>query len=222
MISAEELRVEELRQRYLELIERPDVFPTRANWEFIISHAMQGLGHHLYKKYLTAIAVDDYERHELHDVAREMFPSYLSAIDREEALEVVYGNIEANRDVAAELIRRNSLFDAEYLIGLIEDGDIDFALKVVDVYQPEYDEEDLEAMKELMERIDELPHTGAVERRHGLFGSPEKYICPEGHTNPSDAEYCRHCGKNLRGLNKEQEDAVGVFAKRVAALRRLI
>ena len=53
IITDEQLKTEELRLRYLELIDKPDVYPTRANWQFITSHAMAGLGSALYRKYLA-------------------------------------------------------------------------------------------------------------------------------------------------------------------------
>lgn len=224
MISAEELRTEELRLKYLKLIQRPDVFPTRANWEFIISNAMRGLGYALYHKYLTAVTIDENDRQNLHDVAAEEFPRYLAAIDRLEAIDVVYSDITTAPTYTVGLIRKINLFDANSLIYHLDNGDYDFVFSVLDVYQPTYDESDLEPMDELMSRIDNLPALGKIENRPGLFGSSEKYICPDGHVNPSDAEYCRHtgCGKDARGLTEAQENAVTIYFNRLEALHSLL
>lgn len=222
MISAEQLRNEERRLRYLTLIERPDVFPTLANWQFITSNALQGLGHHLYKKYLTSITIDDNDREELHDIAVKEFPAYLAAIDRREAVDVVYGDVTTAPEHTIRLIRDNRLFDASSISRLISAGNLDFAMSVIDVYQPEYSFADLEAMENLGSQIDSLPLRGIIEERQGFFGSSEKYICPDGHINPADNVYCRGCGKNARGLTETQEKAIAQFKGRLQALKSLL
>ena len=224
MISADQLRAEELRLKYLELIKRPDVFPTLSNWQYITAHAMRGLGFGLYRKYLDALTIDEQDRAPLHDVAVEEFPKYLAAIDRREAVNVVYSDVDTSPAATADLIRRLGLFDAYNLIDLMDNGRTDFVMDVIDVYQPEYDYADLQPMEELLARIDALPTLGYVEERGGIFGRSEKYICPDGHANPADTEYCRHsgCGKNSRGLTSTQEGAVTAFLARIAALRSLL
>ena len=223
MISAEELRAEELRLRYRELLVRPDVFPTEANWQFIISRRMPGLASLLYQKYLVALTIDDNDRDQLHDVAVEQFPEYISAIDRREAIDALYSDVTTSPDKTAALIRKNNLFDASALIGLIDDGEVNFALSVIDVYQPDYSEEDVEQMEHLMYRLDSLPRHGYVEQRGGIFGASERYICPDGHSNPADTEYCRHsgCGKNARGLSEKQEKAISLFISRISVLKSM-
>lgn len=224
MITAEELRIEELRLKYLDLIERPDVFPTRANWQFITSNAMTGLARKLYDKYLTALTIDDNDREHLHDIAIEEFPKFIAAVARPEAIDAIYSDISTDPVAAASLIRDNKLFDADKLRELVEDGDIGFAISLLDVYQPDYSAEDVGAMEALMECIDSLPQVGMIAQKSGLFGSSEKYICPDGHTNPADAEYCQHsgCGKNARGLTEAEEKNIAVFSHRLYALKSLL
>lgn len=223
MISAEQLRVEELRLKYLELIDRPDVFPTRANWQFITSNSMRGLAKPLYRKYLTALTIDDNDREQLHDIAVEEFPKYIASIDRFEAIKALLSDITTVPENTATLIRDNNLFDADSLIDLIDRGDLHFALALLDVYQPDYSREDLAAMEELLDRIDSLPQTGSITRRGSFFGEKEMYICPDGHSNSADTEYCRHagCGKNARGLTQQEENTIKLFSNRLSALRSL-
>lgn len=223
-ITAEELRVEELRLRYLELIERPDVFPTRANWQFISSHAMRGLGHALYHKYLSALTIDDNDREELHDIAIEEFPKYLRCIDRDEALEVIYTDLVTAHDATLEIIRELNLFDADYLINQLDCDELSKVMAVLDVYQPSYEARDIEPMKELLERLQSLPETGSVMQVSGLFGSSLKYVCPAGHKNPPETEFCTHpgCGLNRHGLTRDDVAKIAVFGNRVKALESLL
>lgn len=222
-IDAGQLKIEELRLKYLDLIERPEVFPTKANWDYIVKSRMHGLARPLYAKYLKALKVDENDRDLLHDTAIEEFPKYLASIDRQEAIDAVYSDLLTATDEAISLIRENSLFDAVKILGLIDNRRPDIALSVIDVYQPSYTEEDLEPMERLENRIDSFPELGTIERRTGIFGVSERYICPDGHSNPSDEEFCQHtgCGKNSRGLTAPQERAVKTFSHRLKALKSL-
>lgn len=223
-ISADELKTEELRLRYLDLIRRPEVFPTRANWQFISSHAMRGLGHELYRKYLGALTIDDNDRQPLHDTAIEEFPKYLAAISRAEAVEVIYSDVTTATEATLELIREQSLFDAPSLTRLIQDGHLREAMAVLDVYQPEYTEADLGPMRRLLQTLDTLPELGSVEQVSGLFGSSLKYICPAGHRNSPDDRYCRHegCGLDICGLTAADTARIGLFRSRLTALTDLL
>lgn len=223
-ISADELRTEEIRLKYLNLLERPDVFPTRGNWKFIASNSMQGMARLLYQKFLTALTIDENDREQLHDIAIEEFPEYISAIDRTEAIDALYSDVTTVSDITVDIIRRNNLFDAKSLLKLIETGHTDIAVQILDVYQPSYSESDIRPMEKLLERIDRLPRIGYIEHRSGIFGASEKFICPDGHSNPADTEYCTHagCGKNARGLTEPQEYAINLLSNRIEALKELL
>lgn len=223
-VSCEQLRVEELRMRYEELLEDPTVYPTVANWQFICDHRLEGLGHLLLAKYVTSLDRDELDREELHQVAIEQFPQYLQAVDRLYALEVVYEYPKAPEDVLVDLIRRCRLFDAARLLDWLDEGRITAVMAVLDVYQPEYEPEDLEAMRQLSVAIHRLPRTGRVEERRGLFGVGLKYICPNGHVNSPDTEYCTHsgCGLNAIGLTADQMHRLDILDSRIAALTHLM
>lgn len=224
MITAEHLKVEELRLCYIEMIAQPDVFPTRANWQFIAHNRMSGLGHALFGKYLAALTVDDVDRDQLHDVAIEEFPKYLCEIDRGEALDVVYSNIHSAPEQIVSIIHGCQLFDADYLINLLDNGDLQLVMQLLDCYQPEYRRQDFEAMSILLERLQNLPDLGHIELRQGLLGTSEKYICPNGHVNSSNTDYCAHsgCGLDARGLTESQEHTLSEYARRVKALNELL
>lgn len=221
-ITADQLNTEEIRLRYLQLLRTPNLYPSRQQWDYIISKRMHGLARPLYAKYLDAMAVDDNDRQDLHDAIIEKFPEYLAAIPRSEAIEAVYSNVSTDSDVAAELIRRCRLFDAEAMARLLAEGHTGFVISVIDVYQPEYGPADLLDMQALAAAIDALPRLGHIEQRKGLFSSSDKYICPNGHANNPDTEYCTSCGLNARGLDEADEQRVQTFNARVEALRSLL
>ncbi len=222
-VSADQLRAEELRLKYVTLLDDPAVYPTRENWKYIIDNRMEGVGPALFNRYVTALEVDDVDRAELHSIAIEEFPRYLEAVDRDYALSIIYEG-GAGHDICVDLIRRCRLFDANYLVNLIDCGELDLALDVIDVYQPEYTQADLDAMEMLAKCLAGLPDKGSIEDRRGIFGMSSKYICPNGHVNDADAKYCTHsgCGLDIKGLTRRRAEAVDIFRHRLEALRNLI
>ena len=223
-ISCEQLRVEELRMKYEQLLESASVFPTLSNWKFICENRLEGLGHLLFNKYLTSLDLDEFDRDELHQVAIEQFPIYLQSVDRLYALEVVYEYRNAPERVIIDLIRQCQLFDAARLCELLRQGRVELVMAVLDVYQPEYEVDDLQAMRTLASTIRRLPRLGRVEERRGVFGSGLKYICPNGHANNPDCEYCTlsGCGQNAQGLTADQIKRLELLESRITALTRLL
>lgn len=221
-ISAEELHVEEVRLRYAALLKDKSVFPTEANWEYIIKHRMEGLGNELLEKYIDAMTIGEVDRVELHNITINRFHDYIDAVSFCYAIDVVYGNI-SNKDISVDLIRRHRLFDAYNLAELIDCGEISLVMDVIDVYKPTYDEDDLDAMQNLLHKIDELPARGYNEMRKGLFGAALKYICPMGHVNDAASTYCTHtgCGLDRRGFTEAQARALDTYRHRVEALKSL-
>lgn len=223
VVTADRLKAEELRLRYLELIDKPDVYPTRANWAYITEHAMLGLGPALYRKYLGSLSIPEIDRMELHDVAIESFPAYLRAVPHHYAVETVYGDFSTDASAAVALVHDCLLFDARRILEMLCSGMSDEALALIDAYSPEYTADDLADMCELAEYLDSLPLLGSVERRRGLLGSSTKYVCPRGHVNDASHTHCTHsgCGLDIFGHTAAQVARIGVFRHRLRALESL-
>ena len=91
-------------------------------------------------------------------------------------------------------------------------------------YPPQYPRPDREATRQLLSRLRHLPEEGEMADGCGLLRREIRYICPAGHVNAAEAEFCTHsgCGLNIYGLTQEQEQAVDDFEKRVEALAALL
>ncbi|MDE6276909.1 MAG: hypothetical protein K2M06_02255 [Muribaculaceae bacterium] len=225
MISAERLNAECLRRRYLSLLEKAEVFPSEANWNFIIENRMEGLGHLLLRKYYVSRLMPEDKRSIYHRQAIRLFPEYLKAVPRAYAVDVAYSDIQSDPDGFTELIRQASLFDANSLRVMVEErGAVELAISVLDVFQPEYNSADAVAMRRLLGALRSLPKLGRVEERHGLFSHDIRYYCPAGHSNSSDEAFCTHadCRLNIYGLTPEQAKAIDDFQERLEALESLL
>lgn len=223
-VTAHELKVESLRRKYIRLLSQPDIFPSEENWDFIYANRMGGLAKGLYRKYLVAKLLDEKTRCDFHNLAIEKFPDYLKIIDRNEAIAAVYSDSETDRDAFVELIYKSDLFDAESIGNLIESGHPDLAAELLDAFQPEYDGDDIDAMQFLLNKFDTLPSLGSIELHKGMFKTERRYICPDGHSNSHDVIYCQYdqCGKDIKGLTKENREAIDRFVERINILRELL
>lgn len=222
-ISYEALKAEELRLRYTDLLKDATIYPTIANWDYIILNKMEGIGDLLYAKYKSSLSLDEADRHDLHIAALEKFPAYLKAVSCEYASDVVYSHI-SDGDIALNLIRDCNLFSAAHIIDCIEQTHDLRVLDIIDVYRKEYTNNDYRAMCDLDSLLHSLPKRGFIEDVRGLFGYSSKYICPNGHSNDAGVKYCSHagCGLDIFGITKSQSEAIGRFRSRIIALENLL
>lgn len=223
-VSSEELKMECLRRKYLELLTQPEVFPSEENWDFIISNHLQGLGARLYRKFVVSYMLEDDQRCDYHNLAIKRFPKYIQSIERDEALDVVYSDTESAPDGFVKLVYDCQLFDCERIGHLVDNGQPDLAADLLGAYQPEYDGDTIDAMQFLLTKFDHLPSLGTIEVHKGVFKTERRYICPDGHSNPHDVMFCEEegCGKDIYGLTEAQRKAVEQFSERIGVLRDML
>lgn len=227
MVTAKELKAESLRRKYLELLERPDTFPSPNNWAYIIEERMPGLSPALYRKYLVAGMLPEDKRSALHLAALRHFPEYLKVIDRREAISTVYHDRQTSPGAFIKLVTDCQLFDASHIMEIVEAGtpeDLHIAAELLSSFQPVYERADLVLMHRLRERLRELPPLGQIEERRGLLGITRKYICPNGHINDGEQIYCDNdeCRLDIRGLCPEDEEALEKYDELVDCLAELL
>lgn len=226
-VTADQLIAALRAERYRAQLERPNTFPTEQNWQYIITWRMEAIAPQLYNKYLLSWLTDKSLRTDFHRMALKYFPEYLCAIDRGVALSAVYGDISSCPEATLHIIDRCRLFDATYLLEILntDNAEKDTAPFVADClssFQPDYTDSDVQAMRRLYREITALPPLGAVRESRGIFGREQRYICPAGHSNPGDAEYCQTCGLNIQGFTEQQAGKIEEFGQRIKLLERMI
>lgn len=224
IITADRLQSELLRIRYRELLAKPEVFPSEKNWQYIIGHAMEGIGHELYRKYLVSWLMPEAQRSEFHTIALREFPHYIAAVRRDYALDIVYGDTDSAPDAFASLVNGHQLFCASKIRRLLQDGNLTAVFGALGAFQPEYTISDLREMRALERQLQNMPALGRIEQRRTMFSTEERYICPNGHSNPSDEVFCRDtsCRQNIYGLTPSEDEAVKAFSAKVATLSALL
>ncbi|MDE6269366.1 MAG: hypothetical protein K2M12_00745, partial [Muribaculaceae bacterium] len=210
VVTATDLNTELLRRKYIELLEQPDVFPSQANWDFIIENRLTGVGEGLYRKFLVSAVLSEAERRSPNRIALKEFPRYICAVPREYALEVVYDDTVSAPEATRSLIDECKLFDAPSLMHLVHRGEAAMAAALLCTFQPEYSRKDLADMRSLLKLMRNLPEEGEMISNGGLLRREERYVCPEGHVNAPGTEYCTHsgCGLNIYGLKASHMQAI--------------
>ncbi|MDO5396257.1 MAG: hypothetical protein Q4F07_09900 [Bacteroidales bacterium] len=226
-ITADALIAAERAERYRIQLERPATFPTEQNWEYIINSRMEAIAPQLYRKYLLSYLTDKELRTDFHQLTLTKFPEYIKAIDRERAVDTIYSDILSAPDATISLIIDCRLFDADKLLSILNNDKAEtdpapFVAECMAAYQPEYNDSDLRVMKQLYISMRSLPPIGEIKESRGIFGRENKYICPHGHINNADNEYCDTCGTNIYGFTEKQEATITSFKSRINALEKLL
>lgn len=222
MISFEELNAECLKRLYLEKFETE--LPSEEEWEYISSHDMPELAFVLYRGFIKARGAST--ESEGHKLIKQNFPLYLNKLDYRQAVEVAYSDITTFPAVTIKLISDLRLFNAERIHQILRDGKITFAANLLAANKATYTKEDLGAMKRLIEAFKSLPDLGSIEVVKGglLSKAGEKYICPNGHKNSADVEFCQeiNCGLNIKGLSQKVCEKIDAFARKVNVLEQML
>lgn len=221
-ITAEQLIVAERTVRYGRQLERPEVFPTAENWQYIIDNAMSPLVRQLYRKYMVSTHTPRGERSDFHELCLKNFPQYLKVINREDALEAIYDDMTTAPEASIKLVIECQLFDAERILNLMDDGDVLTAIACLEAYQPTYTYADLAPMRHLAHAVQDLAPVGTIKKVRGIFGSEVKYICADGHTNPSGTEFCETCGRDINGLDRTLRATADAYISRVHTLEKML
>lgn len=221
-VTARELQIEEGRLRIADALLCADAFPSASDWDFIIDNRLPGLVKPLYERYLNSCMVSELDRDACHELVETRFPDYLAVAPRSEALDAVYDDLYTYTDASVHLIRQAGLHSAAHLARVLDAGDLHLCVSLLDVYQPEYSEADVEDMETLIHLLETLPQVPQVTRYRTLLGVSDKYVCPAGHSNHPDTIFCAHCGLDARGLDSDEENIIAAYALRTRALRSLI
>lgn len=194
-----------------------DVIIGKDEWRFIVENNITELVPGLYKLYCKKPGYgDDLGLKNNYDRA---FEEYLSIMDYKQAIELVYNNDEG---ILVNLINNYNLFNAGKILELCKSGRLKEALKVVGAKKASYSNNDLEEMIELSDYLHNLPDVGKIEEFSGLLGGKSrKFVCACGKKNDEGVEYCQTCEKNIKGLLKEQVEAIEILDNNISVLKEI-
>lgn len=162
---------------------------------------------------------------------------YISILSREDVIPIVYKLYKSRLVISTnlngviqritlpidKLIKNCRLFDATELMSLFNE-DLSLLFPLLEAEKDFYTRNDLVAMKELVKLLSSLPDKGSITKgKLGMFSKEEEiWICPNGHKNSMDDEFCATCNLNIKGLKLEDNDRIVAFEKKVKMLETLL
>ena len=194
--------------------------PTNEELNFIMDYNLWELAPSLYEYF-----IEPNQSYEARPID-ERFPIILSLLPYEDAVQFIYNDFPSVEERVLPLIKENKLFCAKTVLKLLHEGHWGLAIRLLLAEKDIYSREDLENMEAIVEHLDNLPDKGEIkEVKVGTFSSKmvEMYICPNGHKNPKDVEFCEEgCKLNIKGLTRTQLWIIQSFKDRVAVIKSLL
>jgi len=224
-ISCSQLTYECKKRQYLKKFNSDGMVPTEEDWEYLKSYFIPEIVPLLYKEYQKLIVLPTGSVTNIDKLLLINFPFLLAKLDYENAVNVIYYNIESSSSAAIKLIKDLNLFNSQKVLELIDKDMIDIVIDVLSCDKSIYKEDDIKSMEEIINRLDNLPDKGKIAEVKGLLSkSSTKYICPKGHKNDVDIEFCDEfdCGLNIKGLTKEDTNKIEIFRNKVQTLKDLL
>ena len=218
-VSANALSVELFKERWA--TRNKSLFPKQNELNFIMENGLWELAASLYDYYVIPRTYDEVRPID------EKFPIILSAMGYNDIVKFIYKDYSSRRSYAYSLIKDNNLFNAESILELLQDNHISEAIELLQTEKTEYDDTDVKAMENICAFLDNLPEEGKIEEvKGGLLSSKmvEKYICPNGHKNDKEYEFCQEygCGLNIKGLTYEEVNIINTFKDKVRIIKALL
>jgi uncharacterized protein YbjQ (UPF0145 family) len=218
-VSANALSVELFKERWA--TRNKSLFPKQNELNFIMENGLWELAASLYDYYVIPRTYDEVRPID------EKFPIMLSAMGYNDIVKFIYKDYSSRRSYAYSLIKDNNLFNAESILELLQDNHISEAIELLETEKTEYDDADVKAMENICAFLDNLPEKGKIEEvKGGLLSSKmvEKYICPNGHKNDKEYEFCQEfgCGLNIKGFTRAEVKIINTFKDKVRIIKLLL
>lgn len=191
-----------------------------SDWDYILTHYMPELAPSLVAGYFL---IPEYSK----EIYMQNLNTYLSSLPYSLCVDAVYPLIEDHLNELMFLVEKHMLFNADKIINYIDKGNIHLVIKLLSVAKEHYNLEDLTKMELIIDKLENLPDKGKIEKViSGIFNKKEEYcyICPNGHKNAKDDEFCSKsdCRLNIKGLTLEEIEIIAKFKNKVEALRDIL
>lgn len=217
IISSEEFNTELIKREYIQKFKNQ--FPVEEEWEYLLSHNIPELAEILYDKYLY---LNEYlSTNEI--LIKKYIKLYLNKLDSIKLFDLLYDEKRIKRSTNIATIKELKAFNYERILNLLKNNDQNIAASLLDAEKPFYTKDDILQFNDIINEFNKLPDLGRIEEiKGGILSRPSnKYICPNGHKNDINHEYCSECRLNTKGLNINSINAIERFKERLKILEEM-
>lgn len=210
----------EVNRRYIISKLKKDELLSKEDWIYLFNNPIEEIAESLIIKHLSEYASESQSIMDLHTNT----PKYFKLISCENAVKVLYSHIKDSPNSIIDIIKENKLLSPENIMTLIKENEISLAIECSMSEKEYYSREDLNALQEILNLLENIPKSGKIELIKSLLGKPkEKYICHNGHTNDAEVEFCQNdnCGQNIKGLTRHQTLKIKNLKLRIESLKSI-
>jgi uncharacterized protein YbjQ (UPF0145 family) len=222
LVSNDKLEAEVTKRNIISNLERK-VLPNQEDWIYLFNNPIESISGQILDQYLYLVSSNSGIENEVLLVSNTI--NYFKLLDTEIALTVLYAKVTEKPQLIINILKINKLFSPLLIFNFVKDGQINLAIDCLSIDKEFYTKSDLGMMQDIVNALEHLPAKGRIEMVKGMLSkSKEKYICPNGHTNDAEDEFCSNlsCELNTKGLVKLQVRAIERFKLKVDSLFSLI
>lgn len=224
-IPNESLEKELTRKNIIEKSKDNKLF-TQDEWIYLMNNPISDIAEKILNVYLDEIGrKENFEKTSKMGLLLNYTGKYFKVLEYETATNILYSVITQKPIPILEILKANKLFSAKNVNELFKKEEYNIALECLSINKEYYSIDDLIQMKRLIDLINNLPDKGRIEDIKSLSGSTkQRYICPNGHKNKLDSEFCTTygCNLNIKGLNPDQLFIIENFKQKTSSLESLL
>lgn len=201
-----------------------DILPNQDQWMYLLNNPIKDISENILNHFIHYKTVQNITETEKIKLLLLYTQNYFAVLENDFANQLLYSKLKEKSSTILELIKNNQLFSPYHIREFIVSGDLDIATQYILVDKEIYTKNDYNLMSEIVNLFDNLPDRGKIESVKSMIGkSKDKYICPKGHTNEVDNEFCTsyNCSQNIKGLNQNNLMAINAFKVKVDSLKLL-
>ncbi|MCM0717373.1 YbjQ family protein [Parabacteroides sp. W1-Q-101] len=224
VVDNEDLVNEANRRLLIYKINEKGILPSEDDWENIKHLSIPEIGKALLDKYIELDNdLDDFRKKEK-DLMLNNLISYFLSIDSNIASSLLYPIVLEKGTKISSIIVKSNLFSAKHICELMDKGlNNCLLISLMSAERDNYTSDELLYMKKIQLKLNSFPDLHVRLSKKSLLGKEKEVIkCACGKSFDADKEYCPECKKNNKGFNKEEQDVIDLFYKKVEALESLL
>lgn len=220
-VSLNELEIEKQKVKILNTLKSHPSFLSLDNWNFILENPNDEMLPLLFNHYLKTFEKGIFPTNEWQKQLHEFFPEFIKIISSEQSITFLYNHLNENEELVISLIKDSRQFSPRKILDLIKSGKTSIGVELLKCDKDNYTLDDLKQMQEIKSLLDNLPHLGRTDQVKSLIGgNKDKFICPNGHQNNVDVQFCEKCQENTQGLTQEKTFIITEFLLKVSILEK--
>lgn len=159
-VSLEQLQNEQLKKKIISLL-KTKITLDDENWEYLFSNPSNEIADLLtiYFPLDSVTYFSDFETQKINNII-----TYFKLIDSDYAINLLYADLNEKTNIKLLIIKEAELFSPIKIIELLDQNQIKIAIKCLETHKGNYNKDDLDNMKIIINKLDNLPQTGKTEK----------------------------------------------------------